>query len=365
MRILQIYDHLGMSNGINAVLMNWLRNIDREKIQIDFLIGYHRMPSFEEEIKQYGSRIFYMSDSAVFGVKQLPGIARNVKAFMKEHARDYDAVHLHTTTFSYPYLYYAKKYGVKRRICHVHSVELGNTKFGAWRNKLLVWPLKYLANEFVACSKNAGIKYYTPLGIKKFETILNGINLSQYSMAEGTRQQLRTALGVEKETFLVCHISNMTQIKNVPFVVQVFARIAEERPNSRLLLVGKDVLPEAVTEQIHLHGVADRIINLGVRSDVPALLEASDVCLMPSKSEGLGMVAIESQAAGTPVLTSTGFPEEIYATELAVRAELAAELWAQTALKQIRKDSVQHRENLKRFDVVNIAEQVSNYYLGR
>jgi len=342
--------------------MNWYRNIDREKIQFDFLVSYASKASYTEEIQKLGGRVFAMSEQLSLHVQGLPRLFANVKNFMKVHAHEYDAVHLHTTTFSYPYLYYAKKYGIKVRFCHAHSIDLGNTRLSSLRNRLMILPLKATANHFLACSREAGEKNYYPLGIKDFSVVLNGVDFSRYDMDEDNRQQTRQMLGVGEKTRLFSHISNMAPIKNVPFVVRVFAQIAETDPDSKLLLVGRKELPPEVQRQIQAHGLEDKIIHLGVRSDVPQLLAASDVCLMPSKTEGLGLVAVESQLAGTPVITSPGFPDEVYATELAVRAEPDSRLWACLALAQKRKAPGSCRDALKRFDISCIAAQISDYY---
>ncbi len=342
--------------------MNWYRNVDREKLQFDFLASHNRQPSYEAEIRQLGGNVHYMSDSEELRVKDLSAIICNTAQFMKVHAHEYDAVHLHTTTFSYPYLYYAKKYGITKRFCHAHSVDLGNTRLSSLRNRLMVLPLRATANHFLACSREAGEKNYYPLGIKDFSVVLNGVDFSRYVMGEDNRQQTREMLGVGEKIRLLCHISNMAPIKNVPFVIQVFAQIAEIDPDSRLLLVGRKELPPEVQRKIQVHGLEDKIIHLGVRTDVPQLLAAADVCLMPSKTEGLGLVAVESQLAGTPVITSPGFPDEVYATELVVRAEPDSRLWAQLAMTQKRKAPDSCRDALKSFDISCIAAQISDYY---
>lgn len=366
MRILQIYDHVGVSCGVMSVIMNWYRHIDRQKVQFDFLVSHRCARSYEEEILALGGRVFYMSEDNCLRTKSLPTICRNVKAFMKQHAREYTVVHLHTTTFSYPYLYYAKRYGIPKRISHVHSISMGNTALSSLRNRLMVLPLKSTANLFLACSEQAGRRYYTPLKISSFQVLLNGIDFSRYRFSDTVREEVRCELKVPSDAFLVTHVSNMTSLKNTPFVVDVFAQILQQKPHALLVLVGKEPLPSEVQQRIDSYDLAAHVLCLGVRSDVPSLLRASDLCLMPSRSEGLGLVAIECQLAGLPVITSEGFPDEVFATPLAMRASFDLSVWTQKAMettKLPRNDDVRYRL-LQAFDIQTVVAQLMQVYLN-
>lgn len=361
MRILQIYDHIGINCGIMSVIMNWYRNIDTDKIQFDFLVAERRNDSYEAEIKRLGGRVYYMSD--MLSVSHLHEIIKNTKKFMKKNAKKYAAVHLHTHTFSYPYLYYAKKYGVVKRISHAHSISLGNTPLTNLRNRIMVYPLKFFANKYLACSDKAGTCLYGMLGIKKYETLLNGIDFEKYRYEAQKRIEMRKKLNLDKTDTAVIHISNMTKIKNVPFVIEVFSQMKLNK-KCKLILVGKSELPQEVVRVIQDKGIVNDVINLGVRSDVPEILQAADVCLMPSESEGLGIVAIECQAANVPVLTSLGFPKDIYVSDIIQKCDLKSELWAEKALELTSKRELQVNLDTakEKYDIKSIVQKIAQYY---
>lgn len=364
MRILQIYDHVGQNCGIMSVIMNWYRNIDRSRFQFDFLVSFDRTPSYEEEIRSLGGNIYYMTRDPSLSSLHFMRLVRRVKAFMKENATKYDAIHLHTSTFAFPYLYYAKKYGAKCRIVHAHSVALGNSRLSSIRNRFLIHPVKSSANYFLACSNAAANCLYSPLKIDNFDIILNGIDFDKYKFSSEKRNTARKALALYDNSFAAVHISNMTYIKNVPFVIHTFAEIIKLQPNAKLFLIGRDELPQGISEAIREYKLEDSVINLGVRTDVPELLQAFDVCLMPSRSEGLGLVAVECQASGLPVITSTGFPDDIYVTELAVKCELNEYKWALAALDIAGRRSldVDLTNAAEVFDIKNITRQLERYY---
>lgn len=361
MRVLQIYDHIGVNCGIMSVIMNWYRNIDRKKCQFDFLVSARVKESYEDEIISLGGCVYYMGTELT--LKELPNIVCNTKKFMRNNAMKYSAFHLHSHTFAYPYLYYAKKYGGKKLIVHAHSISLGNTKLKNFRNRLFVFPLKYLADKCVACSDMAGNNLYHHLGMKKFDVILNGIEFDKYCFDEKKRKIVREKLGIKDTETAVIHISNMSKIKNVPFLLKVFSEMVKEQ-ECKLILIGSDELPNEVKTEIETLNIGDYVINLGVRKDVPDLLQAADVCLMPSESEGLGLVAIESQAAGVPVITSNGFPEVVYVTDIIKRCELNVKLWSSESLKlsKLHKKNVDLDSAKEYYDIVNITKKIERLY---
>lgn len=365
MRVLHVLDNISLSSGISSIVMNFYRNIS--DIQFDFLVSVHSERNHEEEIKSLGGKVFYMTDSFSLSAKLLPDMIKNSKKFFKENAKNYDIVHLHTLTFCYPYLYYAKKYGAKHRVSHAHSISFGNSKLSSIRNSLMLMPLKSLSTAFLSCSREAGEKFYYPLGIKEFETMLNGISFEKFAFDVSARAEVRREFGVDDGTILVGHISNMTPLKKVPFAVKCFAEFRKSHPNSKLLLIGKDKLPESVSSAIEGFGVSDSVINAGVRYDVPRCLSALDICLMPSLTEGLGLVTVECQASGVPVVTSKGFPKEVYASEICVGLEYDEKLWvkAMSELYEKRLQPVDLKAAEMSFDIKNVTQKLHRFYASQ
>lgn len=365
MKVLLVMDNIAVANGISSIVMNFCRSL--KNIRFDFIVSTKYADNYEAEIISLGGKVFYMTDAPSLSVSALPQIIKNAKRFMKANAGNYDVVHLHTATFCFPYLYYAKKYGVKSRVAHAHSISFGNSKLSSVRNTLMLLPLKTLANKFLACSQTAGEKFYYPLKIKDFEVMLNGISFEKYAFDLNARRDIREEFGVGEKTVLVGHISNMTPLKNVPFAVKSFAKLHKVNPDSRLLLIGKNELPEAVKSAIDECGVGEWVINAGVRSDVPRCLSAMDVCLMPSETEGLGLVAVECQASMLPVITSKGFPDEIYATDICCALDYDEQLWADKALELSagRLQPIDLKAAKERFDIEYVARKLADCYVSQ
>ncbi len=362
MKVLHIYDHFGINCGVMSVVMNWYRNIDKHKVKFDFLASKKTNFTYEDEILDGGGNVYYMSDT--LSIASMPKIIINTRKFMKLHCKEYDVIHLHTHTFAYPYLYYAKKYGAKCCITHAHSISLGNTTLSSVRNKIMVLPLKRFSDKYLACSELAGDSLFKPLGIDNYKIIINGIDFDLYKYDEKIRANTREKLNIEKDCIVVTHISNMSSIKNTPFVIDVFNEILKMHKNCKLMLIGKNDLPLEVEQKINNYELSDFIINLGIRDDVADLLQVADVCLMPSKNEGFGIVAIECQANNLPIITSDGFPESVYVSDKIHLCELNAKKWASMSINYAKtRTTITNLETAKNlFDIKIITNELIKYY---
>jgi glycosyltransferase involved in cell wall biosynthesis len=143
----------------------------------------------------------------------------------------------------------------------------------------------------------------------KIVVIPNGVDLSRFAI-RGDRAAIRRALGVPPDTKLVAVVSRLTALKGIEDFIDAAALVAARRPNARFLIVGE---PSPINNRAYVEGlrartaergIADRVIFTGLRSDVPALLSAVDVSVMPSLNEALSNVLLESMAAGAAVVAT-------------------------------------------------------------
>lgn len=362
MKVLQIYDCDAVNCGIMSVILEWNRQLVKTDIHFDYLFSYHKEDFYATEITKLGGKVFYMEKGN--RINNFSQFVKEVKIFMKLHKNEYSIVHLHTTTFSFPYLYYAKKYNIQIRIAHAHSIAFGNSKFNSIRNRLLIWPIKYLANYFLACSTLAGQAWFKNRGINNYNIILNGIDTTKYQYDDEKRKKIREELNLNEEDVAVIHISNMTKIKNVPFVLKTFNQMLKKNKRCVLYLAGRNELPKNVVQAIEEYKLVNYVVNLGIRKDISDLLQAMDVCLMPSKSEGLGIVAVEAQAAGVPVIVSKGFPKDVIVTSKIDVIDFDCKIWADVALEKSKeRKNIYDVEKLKKqFDSSIIAKKMYGFY---
>lgn len=354
-RILHIVTYMGRG-GLETMLMNYYRAIDRNRIQFDFLTHRDFRADYDDEIEALGGRIYRLPNLNPFSRSYLDALDR----FFAEHL-EYRIVHSHLDCMSAIPLKAAKKHGVPVRIAHAHSSR---------QDRDLKYPLKLLfkrgiarqATQLFACGKEAGKWMF---GTDDFHVLNNAIDAERYRFDPKVRQEVRSELGIPADALVAGHVGRFMAPKNHGFLLRIFAELPD---HARLLLVGDGVLRTNIEQQAKVLAIRDRIIFTGVRTDVDRLLQAMDIFLMPSLFEGLPVSIVEAQAAGLPCVISDKVPIECKKTDLITQLPLDASPaeWAEAVLaaaKQPRTDTLmQIRE--AGFDIRANAEWLQNYYLS-
>lgn len=322
-----------VTGGVDVVVMNYYRHIDTSKVQFDFIMdGYDATP-IDDEIKAMGGRIYKVEpyDKNIF---------KNMhQCYQIFSSNRYEMVHAHLNTLSIFPLFAAALAGVKVRIAHSHSTAV-KTEYLRTAVKYLLRPFaKLFPTHYCACSDYAGKwlfgKRYCKAG--KVRIIPNAIDIERFSFHPEVREHTRNLLNLQN-AFVVGHVGRFMYQKNHDFVIDIFKEVHNRLPNSVLLLVGSGELQDEVKAKVKRLGLDDCVRFLGVRFDVPQLLQAMDVMIFPSRYEGLGLVTIEAQAASLPIIASMAVPTEAKVTDLLHYCSLSqpAEDWASSALALAR-----------------------------
>lgn len=300
--------------GAETMMMNYLRNINRNKIQMDFLVNREGNADYEKEIEALGSRIFHMSPL-------YPGkfhrYKKEFRHFLKEHP-EYQIIHSHLEERSYFALKIAKQMGVLVRIAHAHSVP---KRFGVKMPVRLYFrhKLKGVYTHRFACSEApAQWLFGTTEGVTFMR---NAVDTEEFSFDENIRKSARASLNIDNDTLVVGHVGRFTYEKNHRFLIEIFDYVNKLHPNSRLLLIGggkpreEIKTKEVITKKVRELGLTDKVQLLGIRDDVSAWMSAMDVLVMPSVSEGFPVTLIEAQAAGLRCVVSDVVTNQCNVTE--------------------------------------------------
>lgn len=353
-RILHIVTYMGRG-GLETMLMNYYRSIDRTKVQFDFLTHRDFEADYDAEILALGGRIYHLPPLNPFSKGYLSALDR----FFAEHP-EYRIVHSHLDCMAGIPLKAAKKHGVPVRIGHAHNSS--QPKDAKYLLKLMYKrTIARNATRLFACSAEAGRWMF---GGADFRVLNNAIDAQKYAFDAEIRSAARQKLGVSEDALLVGHVGRFDPQKNHSFLLTIFEKIPG---NARLLLVGDGALRPAAEQQAEELGIRDRIIFAGVRSDVDRLLQAMDVFLFPSLFEGLPVSIIEAQAAGLPCLISDKVPIECKKTELVTQLPLdaGASAWAEavrSAAKTPRTNTLSQLRDAG-FDIQANADWLADFYL--
>lgn len=359
-RVLQVFASLDRG-GAETMIMNIYRNINRNRVQFDFVANEKECEySYEKEIRELGGRIFYVPE---FNIVNYMIYKRTWKNLLSEHP-EWKIVHGHHTSPAFVYLKEAK---AQNRITIAHShIAGGESSFKSYMKVILRYPIRYIADYLFACSKSAAKwmfgKYYTSAYI-----INNAIDAQKFSFRENIREVKRKELGIENK-FVIGHIGRFQTQKNHKFLIDVFKIIHSRNNNAVLLLVGDGELRQTIIEKVENLGLSDNVIFTGVRSDIPELLQAMDVFVFPSLYEGLGIAVIEAQAAGLHCIVADTIPKEAYITDLIESIPLTEkeDIWAERILKYnngYNRQNTYEEVKSKGYDIYETTRWLEEFYL--
>lgn len=354
-RILHVVTNMSYG-GLENLLMNYYRNIDREKIQFDFLTHVDMHQDFEEEIESLGGKLYRLPRLNPFSISY----RRKLRTFFIDHP-EYRIVHCHRDCMSGIPLKAAKQAGVPVRIAHSHTQN--QVKDSKLPLKLLYRQIipRY-ATDLFACSKAAGDWMF--LG-RDYRIMRNAVDAEQFRFDQERANEMRTELSLDG-CFLVGHVGQFRVEKNHLFLLDVFFELQKKDPMSRLVLVGQGVQFPAVQKKIQEYKIDKRVILLGARSDIPELLQAMDVFVLPSLYEGFPVSVTEAQAAGLPCVISDKVPLECKITDEVEQIPLSdgARVWAERIMKykdSIRRDTYSEIAAAG-FDIKSNAKWLEEFY---
>lgn len=359
-RILQVFGGLNRG-GSETAIMTIYRNIDREKVQFDFVVHTEDVGDYEDEILSLGGNIYRFPK---YNLKNHYNYVKKWSNFFEEK-KQYKIIHGHFFTISSVYFSVAKKYGVKC-IAHSHISHINGLRGILVR--MFTYPLRYSADYLFACSEKAGLWLYGNKAIKKdkFHIVNNAINASEFTFDENTRKEVRKKLDLD-DKFVIGHIGRFTEQKNHTFLIEIFKEVQRENKDSVLLLIGEGKLENEIAKKVSEYGLDKNVIFTGVRSDIPELMQGMDIFVFPSLYEGLGIVAIEAQAAGLPCIVADTIPDEAFITDLITRVPLKndAKSWSKIILAKQNniREKTYERVVQSGYDILDVARKMEKFYL--
>ena len=353
------------SGGIESFLNNVLQRMDLTNAEVDIVAACIKESVFTAGLEKKGIRFVQLSG----GQRRLLQNFRLFRNLLRE--RRYDVVHFNLYQgLSLYYVRIAQQEGVSVRIAHSHNTAL--RKSGTRYLKLLLhWAAKICytssATDLWACSQAAAEFLFASrdLAQKGFRFIPNGIETERFRFDAAQRDAVRKELGLA-DAFVIGNIGRLCYQKNQSFLLDVFGEIVKQKPYSRLLLVGEGEDKIALEGRARRLGIADTVIFFGTTDHVEQLLWAMDVFVFPSRFEGLGIVAIEAQAANLPIICSENIPPEAFITNLAQKLDLRTgpAIWAKQIISMERLDrtAYENEDALQLYDGINVSEKVKSKY---
>lgn len=355
-KVLICMTSLATGNGIAKVMMNYYDDLIKQGYDIDFLLILNLKPKkdYIETIAKRKGNIYVISEGNK--IKKSFYIMKKISKIIKNNK--YDIVHVNLVTiYALCCIWMSKIMGVKNIIYHIHNPIPKMKKIKYTITRFLNLLCIKGANRYLACSKLAGKSVFNN---KDFQVIRNLIDTNKYVFNQNLRDKYRKEFAINDDEFFIGNIARFEDQKNPFFIIDVINELIKYKQKIKFLWIGEGSLKKQVIEYITTLGIQDKCIFLNNRSDVSQIYSSMDLFFLPSKFEGLGIVFIEAQSAGVPVLTSNHVPEDIQLTNLVHILDLndSEKIWANEIIK-IKNEKHEKRdifaEEVKRkgYDISN------------
>lgn len=357
-RILQCVNDMHRA-GLETMLMNYYRNIDRTKIQFDFLTHRPYKSDYDDEIKNLGGRVYY---APRLYPQNYPIYFKWMKQFFEEHS-EYQIMHSHIDAMSYIPLLAGKKSGIPIRIAHSHSTSI-DRDFKWILKQYYRSKLNTVTTNCLACGSEAGQFLFKN---KNFEIIPNAVEAEKFYYDNKTRIKKRKELGITDE-LVIGHVGRISHPKNHKFLIDIYKELLKNNSSAILLIIGTGEKEQEIKQYAAQLNLSDNIQFLGNRSDVAALYQAIDIFVLPSLFEGVPLVGIEAQFSDLPCFFSDKVPIEVAFSKKAhfISLNLSAKEW----VNRIMSCSTSNRNSYRRdifdspYDIKNAHYTLVNYYLN-
>ncbi|MGA7713409.1 MAG: glycosyltransferase [Rhizomicrobium sp.] len=385
-KVLQVIDTLGMG-GAETWLMEVLRLWSKTGMgQLDFLLTSGHRGIFDTEASDLGAKLHYLR----FGRSTVQRFTRGFRQILA--TGDYNAIHDHGDTASGWHLLMGAGVLPPVRVVHVHNPTLHmNVNYAVSPSRKFVVSMgrsliNLLATDICGTSEEILRSYgYRPrqVGRPKVSVLHCGIDVDHFNgEPERDRESVLQEFGWMPEIKLVLFVGRLDRAleyphpknhKNSWFALNVMRTAIAMDPSLRFIMAGDaDHVSVELDRWIGSWGLRDKLRIAGIRKDVPRLMHAADALLFPSVQEGLGMVAVEAQAAGLPVLASTAVPlEAIVVPELyeALSLDQSLDSWAQHLIRLLAKPRLSRQLcqsvfERSPFSIANSARNLEAVYRG-
>ena len=348
--------------GVTAVMLNYAARFSPAAVRVDFLVHGPEKGPREDEALAMGGRVLHVP-------YKLPHYWKNRRAIL-DACRGYDIVHAHMDGMNGYVLALAKCAGVPQRISHCHNTQFLTTNpLRVWLHRRTANRIPAVATQLFACSEEAGRFLYgdAPYDDGRVRIVPNAIELHKFRFDAQMRAKVRAKLGLPEGRLVIGHIGRFDYQKNQAFLLELLQRVRKHNDKAMLVLVGDGDARAALVSEADALGLSGSVVFAGFQKDIPGMLSAFDLFVLPSRFEGLGIVLVEAQASGLPCIASTDVPMATRVTDCRYVPLSDMDGWTRAVLETERKSDEARAVDLAPFaaagyDIDAEAEKLLAFY---
>lgn len=380
-RVLQVFGNLG-TGGAETWLIAMLRYLKKIEFEIPVQISVHIFitngvrSNFDDEAEQLGATLHYSK----YGRKNIFGFLRDWRRVLRQN--DFHVIHDQQENTAGIHFLMGLGYLPAVRIAHLHNsmIHLKCYSSSILRRAIL-WTGKFLISKLGTHILSTSRQLISEQGYfsAKFNSLERkavycGFDTSRFLGDRDTHcKSLCGEFSFPIGSRIILFVGRLDSgdsdehnHKNPAFALEIGRLSLQKDPSLRMLIVGGgEIVRKRLEDRVKSWGLADRILLVGQRPDVPRFMLGSHVFLLTSIAEGLGMVVVEAQAAGLPSIVSDVTPKECVVVNAMVdflSLEQGPEIWSEMVLNTVKKprlDSLQVNEFLRMSDF-SIEKSVEN-----
>ena len=351
------------SGGQKSLVMAYLRNFDRSRVQFDLIVDADSNSIPYEEVEKLGGRVFV--------IPPYQKIFKHLSALKRIFSdNDYDVLYAVNNTMNIFPLYVAKKKGIKVRV----SESLTMASHQELLKTVLKTVLRFFShcwcNYYMANGRDCGIYQFGKKAMEqgKVAIFLSPVDAKANTFDAELRTATRKKYGWENK-IVYGFIARFEKQKNPLFLIDIMYFISRKQENAHFVIIGAGSLEEKMKERINEYEMGNRLSWLGRREDIKQFYNAFDAFLLPSLYEGLPVVGVESQATGLPVFFSENITKEAGIAELGhyISLKKPADEWADVIIEETKKSIPNRRgreDDLIKcgFDSVTESNRLLDYF---
>lgn len=372
MKIIRVLNLFTIMNrgGAETMVMNYYRNINRDKIQFDFLVHRFEKGAYDDEIIKMGGRIYHAMPISPLNIHKYKSF---LKDFFKIHKNEYLIIHSHMSELGYYAVKEAKKQGIPIRICHAHNApHIFNIKMFISNKIILRNYLKFMIKPYIThrfiCGYEAGDWLYGKKYRDTFIMLNNAISIEDFKYNKAIEEEQKLKYGLSRK-FIIGHIGRFCEQKNHKFLIDIFCEILSKKNNAVLVMIGSGENEDVIKNYVLQKGIEKNVIFLGTRSDVNKVIQMFDILLFPSLFEGLPVTLIEAQAAGLLCVISDTIPKQCIITNNVITESLKqnAVVWARAVLEKsetYKKNDTSNQIIKAGYDIKTSALKLEEFYIN-
>lgn len=355
-KVLQMIASL-YNGGSQAMIMNLYQHIDRSRIQFDFVVDHPEYDAYLPLVEELGGKVYTVP---VFNGRNYAEVRAAWDYLFQTHP-EYSILHSHARSYASIYLPVARRHGLKT-IIHSHNTSNGKG-LSSFVKSILQYPLRYQSDYYFGCSRDAGRWLFGDriVASNRFFVLNNAIDAGKFRYDPSARKEYRKQFGIKDEKVYL-QVGSLSDQKNHLFSLEVFRKLCQNSPDSRLYIAGVGEKEQIIRDRIDAYHLNDHVFLLGRRNDVDKLLQMADCYIMPSVYEGLSVAAVEAQASGITCILSDVVSQEVKITDVCEFLPLDADLWAKRLDSQFERKDTFDQIKKAGYDISDTCRWLTEFY---